>query len=297
MVSGYFSTPSIREDEIRQFHALLEDGVPALVVGDFNESNGGRAVTFLRQRGYKSALPEFDTPQDTWRWTTSVGEISTQLDHIVYGSPVRSLANWSNVRAQGYGDRMNWCVAVVAGTLVAAPNVAHASESAPQFGGVLRAAAQAIANLYFYSQVQIGSAAVVADAQRPGGMSVRGSLSVVGLGAQGWFRYEQDLLAPTQSVRRGALGGAAFEFRPVPFAQSRWHRFVDPHVAAGFELGGGAGAFRATSSIAAGLDIGLMPWLDEHPALTLQYQWRPLQTPDDYATHLLQFGMAWRIVG
>lgn len=84
VLSGYFSTPPIREREIAQFHEALDPALPTLVVGDFNEGDGGRAMVYLERRGLRSALPEFDTPQDTWRWNTSVGTIHTQLDHIVY---------------------------------------------------------------------------------------------------------------------------------------------------------------------------------------------------------------------
>lgn len=84
VLSGYFSTPPIREREIAQFYESLDMNLPTLVVGDFNEGAGGRAMVYLARRGLRSALPEFDTPQDTWRWNTSIGTIHTQLDHIVY---------------------------------------------------------------------------------------------------------------------------------------------------------------------------------------------------------------------
>jgi len=84
VVSGYFSTPPIREAEMEQFYRALDPTLPTLVVGDFNEGSSGRAVVYLRERGLQSGLSQFDTPQDTWRWTTSVGTIYTQLDHIVY---------------------------------------------------------------------------------------------------------------------------------------------------------------------------------------------------------------------
>lgn len=85
VVSGYFTTPSIREAEIAQFYQDLDHSLPTLITGDFNEGAGGSAVEFLEARGFSSALPRFDTPQDTWNWPTSVGTIRSQLDHIVYG--------------------------------------------------------------------------------------------------------------------------------------------------------------------------------------------------------------------
>jgi endonuclease/exonuclease/phosphatase (EEP) superfamily protein YafD len=83
VVSGYFSTPPIREKEIVQHYGTLDGDMPTLIVGDFNESDG-RAIAYLEQRGMRSGLPEFAVPQDTWRWNTSVGTVHSQLDHIVY---------------------------------------------------------------------------------------------------------------------------------------------------------------------------------------------------------------------
>ncbi len=91
VLSGYFSTPPIRESEMAQFHASLEPGLPTLVVGDFNEGSGGRAIVYLAERGFRSALPEFEGPQDTWRWQTSVGTVRSQLDHIVYDERLEPL--------------------------------------------------------------------------------------------------------------------------------------------------------------------------------------------------------------
>ncbi len=52
---------------------MMEFGLPTLFVGDFNESDGGRAIAFLAERGFRSALPEFAPGQTTWRWNTSLG--------------------------------------------------------------------------------------------------------------------------------------------------------------------------------------------------------------------------------
>ncbi len=84
MIRGYFSTRSVRKKEIRAHVAALDPGIPTVIAGDFNESEDGRAVQFLNKRGLRSALPEFKPGADTWRWTTSVGTVHSQLDHIVY---------------------------------------------------------------------------------------------------------------------------------------------------------------------------------------------------------------------
>lgn len=84
VVSGYFSTPPIRARQIEYFYAALDPEMPTLILGDFNEGDGGRAIEFLREKGFRSALSEFDVPQKTWHWPTSIGTVSAQLDHIVY---------------------------------------------------------------------------------------------------------------------------------------------------------------------------------------------------------------------
>ncbi len=83
-VRGYFSTPSIRKREIAAYVKHLDASIPTIVAGDFNEGASGSAVAFLEGRGFATALPEFHPGEDTWRWTTSVGTVRSQLDHVVY---------------------------------------------------------------------------------------------------------------------------------------------------------------------------------------------------------------------
>jgi len=83
VVSGYFTTPSVRKRQIVELHEALDPTMPTLIVGDFNEASGG-ALSYLDGQGYHDALPQFAGPQDTWRWSTSVGTVRSQLDHIVY---------------------------------------------------------------------------------------------------------------------------------------------------------------------------------------------------------------------
>lgn len=118
VVSGYFATPSVRAQEIRDHYAALDPSLPTLVVGDFNEGPGGRALVFLRERGIRSALPQFDTPQDTWHWSTSVGSIEMQLDHIAHDERLEPLS----VRVLPVGRSDHW---PVAGVFALAPRRPH----------------------------------------------------------------------------------------------------------------------------------------------------------------------------
>lgn len=91
VVSGYFSTPKIREEQIAHYAKSLDASLPTLVVGDFNEGGGGRAIAYLSDRGYRSALPDFAGSEPTWRWPTSVMTVRQQLDHIVYDERLDAL--------------------------------------------------------------------------------------------------------------------------------------------------------------------------------------------------------------
>lgn len=84
VISGYFTTPSVRRTEMADFAALISPELPTLVVGDFNEDSDGRAVALLNKRGFRSVLGEFQRDTDTWRWHTSLGQIRHTLDHIIY---------------------------------------------------------------------------------------------------------------------------------------------------------------------------------------------------------------------
>jgi endonuclease/exonuclease/phosphatase (EEP) superfamily protein YafD len=65
-VSGYFTTGGVRRDEIAAFAATLEDDLPAIVAGDFNEQPGEGALAWLADRGLRSALPELAGDRTTW---------------------------------------------------------------------------------------------------------------------------------------------------------------------------------------------------------------------------------------
>ena len=104
VVSGYFSTPPVRRREISAFATALDPSLPTLIVGDFNEDEGGRAVRWLREHGYRSALPEFQPYAKTWRWKTSVGTLRGRYDHLCYDARLKPLT--VQVRAAGRSDHL-----------------------------------------------------------------------------------------------------------------------------------------------------------------------------------------------
>ena len=104
-VSGYFVTPPVREQEIATFAAALDKTLPTLIVGDFNENEGGRAVRWLNANGYTSALREFAPGAQTWRWRTSyLVSLNGRYDHLCYDARLTPLR--VEVRNAGRSDHL-----------------------------------------------------------------------------------------------------------------------------------------------------------------------------------------------
>ena len=104
IVSGYLMTPKVRLQEIESFYGYLDTQMPTIVAGDFNESGKGRAVSLLEEKGFATALPEFQAGKATWRWHTRVGKISMQLDHIMYSEHLTPLS--ARVIEEGRSDHL-----------------------------------------------------------------------------------------------------------------------------------------------------------------------------------------------
>src|SRR5262245_40503310 len=83
-VVGYFSTRDNRLTEIEHHAAALDQKLPTLIVGDFNEEGDGRAVEFLKDHGFGDALPQFAGKTRTWEWPVGSITLKFQLDHILH---------------------------------------------------------------------------------------------------------------------------------------------------------------------------------------------------------------------
>jgi len=90
-VVGYFSTRAGREQEARAHLSALVRGMPALVVGDFNEGDDGRAVSAVLASGFTSVLPSFAPSAATWRWSVNSLPLRARLDHVLHDSSFRAL--------------------------------------------------------------------------------------------------------------------------------------------------------------------------------------------------------------
>jgi len=104
LLKGYFTTSGVRTQSIERFTEALDESVPTLVVGDFNEDEDGDAVKLLLERGMGTALLEFAPDATTWRWDTAVGRISWALDHIVYDPRLTPLS--AQVLERGRSDHL-----------------------------------------------------------------------------------------------------------------------------------------------------------------------------------------------
>ena len=89
--SAYFGTRSIRREEVRLLSEKLDAGAATLVVGDFNENDSGKAVTWLREHGFADALRQFDSRTNTWEWRTSVITLRGRYDHVLYSKDLKCM--------------------------------------------------------------------------------------------------------------------------------------------------------------------------------------------------------------
>lgn len=101
VVRGYFTTGRARAEEIADFFGKLATGLPTLIAGDFNEESDGDVTKFLLAKGFTSGL---SAEQPTWRWSTGVGTIRKQLDHIMYDRRLEMVS--VEVRVAGHSDHL-----------------------------------------------------------------------------------------------------------------------------------------------------------------------------------------------
>jgi vancomycin resistance protein VanJ len=81
--------------DIETFTAACNAEWPTLVVGDFNEEDGGSAVEYLEDQGYRDVLPLFHPAQPTYRHAhTPAGQFDAQIDHIMFEDAFEPLNAW-----------------------------------------------------------------------------------------------------------------------------------------------------------------------------------------------------------
>lgn len=101
-VVGYFSTRDDRERELAWHVARLDPRLPTLIVGDFNEEHGGRALAVVDRLGYTDAIAQYAGKTRTWEWPVGGLTIRFQLDHVLYDD--RFVAHAAGVVEAGRSD-------------------------------------------------------------------------------------------------------------------------------------------------------------------------------------------------
>jgi endonuclease/exonuclease/phosphatase family metal-dependent hydrolase len=90
-LGALYSTKKVRLQEVKDLHPHLNEAVPTIVLGDFNENASGSAARWLQTNSMKDALKEFDPYGKTWRWETSLGTFSACFDHVFYSPHLHCL--------------------------------------------------------------------------------------------------------------------------------------------------------------------------------------------------------------
>lgn len=85
---GLIKTPAIRRQEMEHFVAMLDDTLPTVIAGDFNEGSGG-AVDIVKARGMASALDRAAVSTPTWRWQGVPFRL--RLDHVFFDDDALAL--------------------------------------------------------------------------------------------------------------------------------------------------------------------------------------------------------------
>jgi endonuclease/exonuclease/phosphatase family metal-dependent hydrolase len=84
-LEAYLTVDGDHREAVDVFTARLREGLPTIVLGDFNEDDEGAAVKRLEAQGFVNALPLFHPGQPTWRYRSVAGQMDRALDHIMYG--------------------------------------------------------------------------------------------------------------------------------------------------------------------------------------------------------------------
>ncbi len=85
VIDRYYRTQKNRILETRAVLPHIDNTLPTVLLGDFNEDISGQSLQLLLGRGYTSAARRFTPAAPTWRWKVRATEIRWQLDHILHG--------------------------------------------------------------------------------------------------------------------------------------------------------------------------------------------------------------------
>ena len=78
--NAYFKAEALHIEELKGFVKSLDPKLPSIILGDFNESDKGKAMKWLKGEGFEDALPKFNKRAKTWRFILLRG----RYDHLVF---------------------------------------------------------------------------------------------------------------------------------------------------------------------------------------------------------------------
>lgn len=99
----FLEKPYIRKKEMTQIFNDLDRHKPIIIAGDFNETEDGGAIQFLKHNGFVDALTLFDTYTHTWHWPLGLFTLAYRYDHILY-TPDTLTAIRAQVLYEGSSD-------------------------------------------------------------------------------------------------------------------------------------------------------------------------------------------------
>lgn len=88
LLTGYFTTAGLRRAELRE-HLDRLPRLPDLVLGDFNEMEGGSTAE-MDARGLQSVQHAYPPVEPTWKWALDWVTLTGRPDHIFYGTRLRN---------------------------------------------------------------------------------------------------------------------------------------------------------------------------------------------------------------
>lgn len=84
-----FEAPNRRKQEVFHFLSHIKKNLPTIIGGDFNESDKGFALNYLKQSGFKDALLK-NKSFFTWHRPFGPIVIKRRLDHVFYTDNLRA---------------------------------------------------------------------------------------------------------------------------------------------------------------------------------------------------------------
>ena len=93
VVTAYFSTTVDHVEEMQRFAQVREEGIPTIILGDFNEEPDGAALQLLESQGFRNALPLFHPGQPTWHNPPS-WQMQQTIDHVLFDRAFTPLNSW-----------------------------------------------------------------------------------------------------------------------------------------------------------------------------------------------------------